>query len=254
MDITLIGAGNLATHLGTALQGAGHTIRQVYSRTEASASTLAERLQCSHTTAIDGISNGSDLYIISVKDSALQQLADQFTRVSPDALFVHTAGSMPMDVLPSRRRGVLYPMQTFTKQREVDFSVIPCFTEANNEADLSLLNTLCSGISRQVIPLSSDDRKWLHVSAVFCCNFLNHCIALGSEVLQQHGIPFSVMLPLVSETVAKLQHLTPSEAQTGPAIRHDENVIQRHLALLADNPQLRDFYEQATRSIQSLNG
>lgn len=254
MDITIIGAGNLATHLSTALQGAGHNIRQVYSRTEASASTLAERLHCSYTTTIDGIRTDSQLYIISIKDSALQQLADRFTAISPDALFVHTAGSMPMDVLTSRRRGVLYPMQTFTKARQVDFSIIPCFIEANNEADETLLMQLCNGISRQVIRLSSDDRKWLHVSAVFCCNFLNHCIALGSDVLQQHGIPFSVMMPLISETIAKLHHLTPAEAQTGPAIRHDENVIQRHLALLADNPQLHDFYEQATRSIQSLNG
>ena len=165
-------------------------------------------------------------------------------------LFVHTAGSVSMDVLPVERRGVFYPMQTFSKNKEVDFSVIPCFVEAKEKDDLQLLKTLAKTISDSVYELNSENRKYLHLAAVFCCNFANHCFSMGAELLKKHGnIPFNVMLPLIDETAAKLYSMSPREAQTGPAVRWDENVIAKQMQLLADTPDMQKMYELMSKSI-----
>jgi predicted short-subunit dehydrogenase-like oxidoreductase (DUF2520 family) len=250
MRIVLIGAGNLATNLGKALFHAGHEIVQVWSRTEESARTLADVLKCASTTDLKEVENTADVFIISVKDSVLSSIASSLKEGREGQLFVHTAGSMPMDTLPFERRGVFYPMQTFSKSKEVDFSVIPCFIEAKGEEDLQLLKTLALTISDTVYELDSENRKYLHLSAVFCCNFANHCYSLGAELLKKHGdIPFSVMLPLIDETASKLYSMSPREAQTGPAVRWDTNVIEKHLQLLADTPDMQKIYELMSKSI-----
>lgn len=250
MRIVLIGAGNLATNLGKALFHAGHEIVQVWSRTEESARALADVLKCASTTDLKGVENTADVFIISVKDSVLSSIASSLKEGREGQLFVHTAGSMPMDTLPFERRGVFYPMQTFSKSKEVDFSVIPCFVEAKREEDMQLLKTLALTISDTVYELDSENRKYLHLSAVFCCNFANHCYSLGAELLKKHGdIPFSVMLPLIDETASKLYSMSPREAQTGPAVRWDTNVIEKHLQLLADTPDMQKIYELMSKSI-----
>jgi predicted short-subunit dehydrogenase-like oxidoreductase (DUF2520 family) len=180
----------------------------------------------------------------------LSSIASSLKEGREGQLFVQTAGSMPMDTLPFERRGVFYPMQTFSKSKEVDFSVIPCFVEAKEEADSQLLKTLALTISDTVYELDSENRKYLHLSAVFCCNFANHCYSLGAELLKKHGdIPFSVMLPLIDETASKLYSMSPREAQTGPAVRWDTNVIEKHLQLLADTPDMQKIYELMSKSI-----
>lgn len=250
MKIVLVGAGNLATNLGKALKRAGHEIVQVYSRTEESAAALAESLQCPYTTALDEVADGGDTYIISVKDSALQAVAEKIAGGHPDRLVVHTAGSMPMEAIPSQRRGVFYPMQTFSKRREVDFRSIPCFVEASQEDDSRVLMGLARSVSDVVHELSSENRKYLHLAAVFCCNFANRCFAVGEKLLREHGdVPFSVMLPLIDETARKVHSLSPREAQTGPAVRWDTNVIDKHLALLSPTPDLQDVYELLSKGI-----
>lgn len=250
MRIVLIGAGNLATNLGKALFHAGHEIVQVWSRTEESARALADVLKCASTTDLKEVEHTADVFIISVKDSVLSSIASSLKEGREGQLFVHTAGSMPMDTLPFERRGVFYPMQTFSKSKEVDFSVIPCFIEAKREGDLQLLKTLALTISDTVYELDSENRKYLHLSAVFCCNFANHCYSLGAELLKKHGdIPFSVMLPLIDETASKLYSMSPREAQTGPAVRWDTNVIEKHLQLLADTPDMQKIYELMSKSI-----
>lgn len=250
MKVVLIGAGNLATNLGKALFRAGHEIVQVYSRTEASASSLAEVLQCAYTADLHQIVKQADIFIISVKDSALSDVASALQEGREGQLFVHTAGSMPMDILPFERRGVFYPMQTFSKNKEVDFSVIPCFVEAKKEKDAQCLKTLATTISDTVYELDSENRKYLHLSAVFCCNFANHCFSLGAQLLKEHGdIPFNVMLPLIDETASKLYSMSPREAQTGPALRWDENVIAKQIQLLADHPDMQKIYELMSKSI-----
>ena len=253
MKIVLIGAGNLATHLGKALHAAGHDMVQVFSRTMQSAETLASFLDAEPLTDMAQVRDDADVYIFSVKDSALEQLISQLCG-GEKKVFLHTAGSMPMSVFRGKalHYGVLYPMQTFSKQREVDFSIIPCFIEANDEFALKQIEGLAGQISRRVFQLSSEDRKYLHLSAVFACNFANHCYAASQELLQQHGIPFDVMLPLIDETAAKVHGMTPKEAQTGPAVRYDENVIGKQIQLLENQPYFQKIYDCMSKSIHEL--
>lgn len=253
MKIVLIGAGNLATHLGKALHAAGHDMVQVFSRTMQSAETLASLLNAEPLTDMAQVRDDADVYIFSVKDSALEQLISRLCG-DEEKVFLHTAGSMPMSVFQGKalHYGVLYPMQTFSKQREVDFSIIPCFIEANDEFALKQIEGLAGQISHRVYQLSSEDRKYLHLSAVFACNFANHCYAASQELLQQHGIPFDVMLPLIDETAAKVHGMTPKEAQTGPAVRYDENVIGKQIQLLENQPYFQKIYDCMSKSIHEL--
>ena len=253
MKIVLIAAGNLATHLGKALHAAGHDMVQVFSRTMQSAETLASLLDAEPLTDMAQVRDDADVYIFSVKDSALEQLISQLCG-GEKKVFLHTAGSMPMSVFREKalHYGVLYPMQTFSKQREVDFSIIPCFIEANDEFALKQIEGLAGQISHRVYQLSSEDRKYLHLSAVFACNFANHCYAASQELLQQHGIPFDVMLPLIDETAAKVHGMTPKEAQTGPAVRYDENVIGKQIRLLENQPYFQKIYDCMSKSIHEL--
>lgn len=253
MKIVLIGAGNLATHLGKALHAAGHDMVQVFSRTMQSAETLASLLDAEPLTDMAQVRDDADVYIFSVKDSALEQLISQLCG-GEKKVFLHTAGSMPMSVFRGKalHYGVLYPMQTFSKQREVDFSIIPCFIEANDEFALKQIEGLAGQISHRVFQLSSEDRRYLHLSAVFACNFANHCYAASQELLQQHGIPFDVMLPLIDETAAKVHGMTPKEAQTGPAVRYDENVIGKQIQLLENQPYFQKIYDCMSKSIHEL--
>ena len=249
MQIVFIGAGNLATNLATALKKAGHIIKQVYSKTEKSASALGIFLQCPHTSNIKQIERNADLYIVALKDSILQEVANEIIKGREGSLWVHTSGSTEMDVLNCERRGVFYPMQTFSKTRIIDFATIPCFLEANKDEDLETLKYLANSISSNVSVVSSSDRKYLHLSAVFCCNFVNHTIAIGEKLLRVHGIDFKVMLPLIEETIKKLNDLSPIEAQTGPAIRWDENIMMKHKELLSEDHVLQNIYDIFSKNI-----
>ncbi len=223
MKVVLIGRGRLATNLLAALQQAGHEVVSINSRT------------------LEGLPLEADAFIVAVKDSALEEVIRRATKGREQQLFLHTAGSMPMSLFEGHtsRYGVFYPMQTFSKERLVDFAEIPVFIEGADPA----IRPLAESISRRVYELSTEARKYLHLSAVFSCNFVNHCYALSAELLEQHGLPFDVMLPLIDETARKVHELHPHDAQTGPAVRYDENVIRMQSALLADNPELQQIYE-----------
>lgn len=253
MRVVFIGAGNLATQLSRAMQNAGYDIEQVYSRTEESASVLARRLGCSYTTSLDDIFPEADMYMVALKDSALTELLPQITAGKPEnSLFVHTAGSMPMYIWKGHARhyGVFYPMQTFSKARDVDFAVIPIFIEAGQDTDLEALKRLGNTLSETVMEADSELRRHAHLAAVFVCNFANHMFAIGEHLLQEHQLPFRVMYPLLKETAEKvLGGMRPSEAQTGPAVRYDENVMGKHSLLLSAYPVWRDLYERISKSI-----
>lgn len=252
--VVLIGAGNVATHLGTALQKAGYSLLQVYSRTEESAAALANRLDVPFVTSLEEVCCDADMYIVALKDTALQTLVPQIVKGREDALFVHTAGSMPMLLWEgyARRYGVFYPMQTFSKQREVDWQQVPVFVEASCTESLEMLKALAVKCTPKVYEASSEQRKYLHIAAVFACNFSNHMYALCDHLLSRQGIPFEVMLPLIDETARKVHELRPQEAQTGPAIRYDENVINRHLEMLENEPGVQELYEKISKSIYNL--
>ncbi|WP_314740886.1 Rossmann-like and DUF2520 domain-containing protein [Hoylesella pleuritidis] len=251
MRIVLIGAGNLATQLGLALATAGHDIVQVFSRTMASAMELSSLVRASPIIDIHHIVADADLYIVAIKDSILTEMIPCLCQDRGEGVFVHTAGSIPIDVFQgaARHYGVLYPMQTFSKYKRVNFREIPCFVEGNDEFAVNRLNVVCASISDRVTYLVSADRRYLHLSAVFACNFVNHCYDIASEILLKHNLPFDTLLPLIDETACKVHMLAPREAQTGPAVRYDTNVIQAQAMLLKDNPQVKDLYERLSRNI-----
>lgn len=255
MNLTILGAGNLATNLTVALKKAGHTISCVFSRTVESAKTLADLIDSEYTTDLNKIKHDSDIYVIAVKDDAIKQLACKLKKQIPDALIVHTAGSITADVIPEGRRGVFYPMQTFSKKRIVDFKLIPVFIEAESKSDLSILKELASSLSERVTEVNSEQRKILHLAAVFCCNFANHCAAISEKILNRYDISFDVMLPLINETIAKLNKISPQEAQTGPAVRNDHTVMDAHIELLKEmnEPQLAKIYKLLSDDIHSLH-
>ncbi len=249
MKIILIGAGNLATRLAVALQTKGLVPACVFSRTEESARQLSERLgHCPYTTDIAHVPADGDLYIFAIKDSALHDLLPRIP--ANRGLWVHTAGSVDKEIFRpfTNRYGVLYPMQTFSKEREVDFSEIPVFIEANNQNDADLLHGLAGKLSNKVYRADSEQRKYLHLAAVFACNFTNHLYTLCDRILAEHGLPFESMLPLIHETAAKVAQMPPAQAQTGPAIRYDRNIIEKQEALLSD-PLMREIYSLISRSI-----
>lgn len=252
--IALIGAGNVATHLGKAWQRSGCTVVQVYSRTEQSASELATCLGVPFVTSLDEVCTDADIYVVAVKDAVLQELIPVLVKGREAALFVHTAGSMPMAVWQgvAPRHGVLYPMQTFSKAREVDFTSVSFFVEANHQADKEALKELAGTLSPKVYEATSAQRTYLHMAAVFACNFANHMYTLSARLLEKNGLPFDAMLPLIDETARKVHGLHPHDAQTGPAIRGDENVMGKHLAMLADDPEVKEIYRIISNSIQEL--
>src|SRR5574344_22605 len=255
MKIVLIGAGNLATNLGKALLSAGHDILQVYSRTSEAASTLATAVGGAPTTDINSVNPNADIYILSVKDSVLAEIIPTLCKGKEKKLFVHTAGSMPMDIFKGMalHYGVLYPMQTFSMERELDFSKIPVFVEGNDELALQTATELAHSVSQMVYELNSEDRKHLHLAAVFASNFVNHCYALSADILEKHGLDFSVMLPLIDEVADKVHQLSPKDAQTGPALRYDENVIRSQSQLLRTNPIVKEIYDRMSLSIHNMS-
>ena len=252
--IVLVGAGNVATHLGMAWQKAGYEVVQVYSRTSDSALELANRLGVGYTTSLEEICNDADVYVVMVKDAVLQELIPSVVKGREDAMFVHTAGSMPMSVWEGHalRHGVLYPMQTFSKAREVDFNSVSFFVEANGDSDLMVLKDMASALSPKVYEATSAQRTSLHMAAVFACNFTNHMYALSARLLEKNGLPFDAMLPLIDETARKVHELHPQDAQTGPAVRRDENVMGKHLTMLTDEPEIKEIYKMISDSIQKL--
>lgn len=248
MKIVFIGAGNLATRLSLAMQRVGMQIGQVYSHTEASARQLATRLGCPWTNDLSALQEDGDLYVFSLKDTVL---SDVISKVKPNnGMWVHTAGSMPMSVFEGYAQcfGVLYPLQTFSKGRNVNFDVIPIFLEANTDKNADYLKNIASALSENVRFMSSEKRRSLHLAAVFACNFTNHIYTLSYKLLENESIPADVLLPLIDETVSKIHSMPPAAAQTGPAIRYDENVINKHLAML-DDPDMQAIYRLLSQSI-----
>ena len=252
--VVIVGAGNLATNLGVALHSRGIKVEQVFSRTEKSAESLAVRLGCGWTTSLNDIIVGADLYVVSIKDNALDAVIPKVIEKAAGGIVVHTAGSVPLDIFGNTdaAHGVFYPMQTFSKQKTVDFNDISIFVEASDEQTCETLESFSRKLTDKVYRLDSDTRRYLHVAAVFACNFANHCFALAGDLLSAHDIPFSVMLPLIRETVDKLNVLSPREAQTGPAARRDVDVMRKHLELI-NSPDVRNIYEMMSRSIMQID-
>lgn len=253
--IVFIGCGNLATHLSQALLNEGEChILQLYSRTEQSASTLSARLgQIPYTTELSDINDEADLYICALKDSVIEEVLEKATILRGKRI-VHTAGSIVATILSkfTSDYGVFYPLQSFSKMKEVDFRKIPLFIEASSQEFQNDLMALASRISEKNYLLDSEQRKKIHLSAVFVSNFVNHLYAIGEKMMAEAGVPFDALLPLIEEVAEKVHTVSPQSAQTGPAIRRDENVLTMHESMLKEHPEWLLLYKELTRSIQNM--
>jgi predicted short-subunit dehydrogenase-like oxidoreductase (DUF2520 family) len=249
IKVCFIGAGNLATQLSKNLVANGISVSQIYSRTISSAQELASQLGVKYTSTITDIDKSADTYIVALKDSVIDDVLAQYD--FNNKLVVHCAGSISIEVLEkhSTNIGVFYPLQTFSKVRDIEFSNIPVLIEANTKSNEDLLINLARLISNQVSILNSEKRKYLHISAVFACNFVNHFYNLSAQILNSKDIDFDVLRPLILETAEKVQTLDPATAQTGPAVRFDENVISSHLKELEGIDNYAELYKSISKSI-----
>lgn len=251
--IIFIGAGNVATHLALAFHKKGYIISQVYSRRISTASTLAKSLKCTYTDAISAIDTTADIYIIAVKDDAVSEIAD--TLRLKNKIVVHTSGSVPMDVLKpvSKNYGVFYPLQTFSKNKKVNFTNVPVCIESANASTLESLISLARSISDNVQKINSEQRKVIHLAAVFACNFSNHLYAIADNILIANELSLDILKPLIEETATKIMYNAPASVQTGPAIRKDKETINSHLQLLQGNKEYQRLYQLLSKSIIELD-
>ena len=249
--LTLVGAGNVAWHMGKALSQKGYVIKQVLDRTASSSKQLANELKAELSgTPEDGIA-GADACLICVSDDAIAAVIEQLK--PGNCLLMHTAGSVPLDVFRKNadNYGVLYPLQTFTKGRPLDYSRIPFLTEANTPGNLNLINQIASSVSNHVMEANSTQRLFIHLAAIFASNFSNHMYALAEKLAAEYNMPFDLLKPLIAETTAKAMDMSPQKAQTGPAARGNVKVIEKHLELLKDHPGMQELYRMISKSIGS---
>lgn len=251
-NITFIGAGNVAWHLAQALYDAGHHIVQVYSRSMESAVQLARLVGAKATNSFDEIEASSHIYIYALKDDALQWVVNHIN--VDKGLHIHTSGSMPMSVFAAskQRYGCMYPLQTFSKGKSVDFRKVPFFIEANSKGDEVLVSDLVRSVSQKVYSLSSEDRPTIHLAGVLVSNFTNLMYWKAAKLLEEKKIPFDVMKGLMTEAVNKAKLIGPENAQTGPAVRDDRRVMDKHLQMLASDPQWQEVYILLSELIQQM--
>lgn len=249
INLVILGAGNVATHLAKAFSNAENVkLKQVYNHRPES--LLPFKSFVATTTDINQLEK-ADVYLIALKDDVISEVAGLLNDNA--SLVLHTSGSVPLEALNRfKNHGVFYPVQTFSKKKEVNFREIPVCLEANSPENLEVLKDLAEKISNKIYEIDSEQRKALHLAAVFVNNFTNHLYSLGAEICRKNKISFEILKPLIRETVDKLESLSPQEAQTGPALRNDKQTISRHLALL--EPKRQELYKILTQSIQEFNG
>lgn len=244
--VIIIGSGNVAQHLISAFaKSTAVELIQVYSRQKEALSHLldAAKIATDFNQLLE-----ADLYIIAVSDDAIATVSSQLP--FKDRFVVHTSGSVALDALDTKnRKGVFYPLQTFSKDKPVDFKTIPICLESENATDFQLLEKVAKDLSDKVFAISSEQRKALHVAAVFVNNFVNHLYQIGNEICNENQIPFEILKPLILETALKINTLSPAEAQTGPAKRNDVKTIEAHQLFLSNEKQAT-IYKILTQSIQ----
>mgnify|MGYP003599584065 FL=1 len=247
MQIVLIGSGNVAFHLAKAFTEAQIPVSQIFGRNTTELQKISEQFSIPFSTETLA---DADLYIISVSDSSITEVSSLIK--NKNALVTHTSGSVSREALNGNyRKSVFYPLQTFSKSKNLDYSKIPFFIDAENENDEEILKNLASKISKNVMLANDEKRKYIHLTAVFACNFVNHLYARAKEISDSQGIPFDYFLPLIDETTQKIHELEPKLAQTGPAIRNDEKVLKLHESLLTDEEKLK-IYKTLNESIKKM--
>jgi predicted short-subunit dehydrogenase-like oxidoreductase (DUF2520 family) len=248
MDIVIVGTGNTATVLGRKLKNAGHRIVQVFGRDSTAASELAYALGTESTNYWNVVTRNADLYILAVSDIVVEDVFQELQL--SDKIVVHTAASVPLGVLKGKtaRYGVFYPLQSLKKEVH-HLPDIPIIIDASDNRTLDLLENLARTISSRVFVAGDEMRVKLHLAAVMVNNFTNHLYALMETYCREEGLDFHLLLPLIKETASRLDDVSPSKTQTGPAVRNDTTTIEKHLDLLQKYPQLKRMYELFTESI-----
>ncbi|MDH5476534.1 MAG: DUF2520 domain-containing protein [Cyclobacteriaceae bacterium] len=252
MKISFVGAGNVAWHLAPAFENVGHKVIEVYSRDSTNAKKLSSRLyEAKPITSLDLSKSEAQLLVIALADDAIEEVLKEL--IIPDnTIVVHTSGSKELAVLnfiPTSNTGVFYPLQTFSKSKKVDFNTLPILIESEEKSTLKILLKLGKAISKNVTKVSSSSRKALHISAVFASNFTNHMLSISSELLKDNSLDFSLLKPLIIETINKSLAIGPLQAQTGPARRHDLGILENHKEYLSSQPELAEIYHVISQHI-----
>jgi predicted short-subunit dehydrogenase-like oxidoreductase (DUF2520 family) len=248
-DIILIGTGHAATVLGRLFRQRGYSIRQVFGRDRNAATELALELDAGAVSSAAEISRNGDLCVVAISDTALYEIGDWMPRLSMPV--AHTAGSVSIGVLAglSSDYGVLYPLQSL-RRNQAEIPEIPFLVEGNTRGMEHLLRAVARNLSGMVSHAGEEERRRMHLAAVFTSNFFNHLCTLAEDFCAQEGIDFRMLLPLLEETVARMETERPGKLQTGPALRGDQPTLDRHLDILKGKKQMRDIYALMTNSIQ----
>ena len=244
ISVVIVGSGNVAKHLiKSFIRIDNINLKQVYTRNSKDEALLNNTVA---TTNDLSLIKEADITIIAVRDDAIANISSQIK----NPLVVHTSGSVEMKALKNAsNKGVFYPLQSFSKQKEINFKNMPICLEAEHKHDLIKLEKLASLLQGDVYYLSSLQRKKIHVAAVFVNNFTNHMYTIAYDICEEHNVPFDILKPLILETSDKIKKLTPKDAQTGPAKRSDEETIKNHLNLLSETQQ--ELYLKIIQSIKN---
>ncbi|MBK6483082.1 MAG: DUF2520 domain-containing protein [Chitinophagaceae bacterium] len=248
--IVIIGSGNVGYQMAWHLHNAGHQIIQVFSRHLPSAKWIGNLMDIPCTDSYSEISQEADIYLVTVKDDAISDVAEQLKLNGQ--VIAHTSGSVPGSVLKnvSDNFGIFYPLQTLSRNVSVDFSTIPICVDASNAATLHILRDLGGTLTGKIIEVNDEQRFAIHVAAVFANNFTNHLFSISQMILEQSGLSFEIFKPLINETVRKIQNHDPLNVQTGPAVRRDNLTIENHLEYLKKDGRFAEIYKVLTADIQ----
>lgn len=252
MNVVIIGSGNVAWHLAPALENIGYKVMAVYSQNIDHAKELTERLyEATPTDSLDFGEISMSLFIIAVQDQAIEDVAKEL--ILPDeAIVVHTSGSQPLDLLnyiPTEHLGVFYPLQTFSKAKKVDFTHVPLLIESQDKLTKKTLTKIANQLSRKVLHVHSEDRRVLHISAVFACNLTNHLFTIAEKLLIDKDLDFNLLKPLITETINKSLEIGPRNSQTGPAIREDFETLEKQMQYLKENEDYAKIYRLINQNI-----
>lgn len=252
LNVTIIGSGNLAWHLAPALDNTEFAVKEVYSQTRKHAMALAERLyQAEVKATLDFTNSQSRIFIVAVSDDVIQEVAESIM-LPPGAVLVHTSGSQPLSILGYAHTlnvGVFYPLQTFTKNQKVNFKDIPIFIESENAETEKILMAMGKAISKKIQKVKSDQRKAIHVAAVFASNFTNHMVTIAEELLEDQKLSLDLLKPLIVETINKCLAIGPVKGQTGPAKRGDVEILDKHLQFLSHDEAVAEIYRAISQHI-----
>jgi predicted short-subunit dehydrogenase-like oxidoreductase (DUF2520 family) len=248
-NISFAGAGRVAFALCREMYHAGSRIDVIVSETETNGKSLADSCNATWSANLK-FPDSTDIIIVAVPDHRLKSVLNKIN-CRKETLVVHTAGSLGLDIFPSRidRKGIFYPLQTFTRGRRIVFKDLPFFLESSDKKSSAILSDLAGSIGGKVHFVDTEHRRMLHLAAIFVSNFSNHLLTMGKEVASKAGFTIDVLEPLIKETISKAMNIGPENSQTGPAVRNDQNTIEKHLELLSFSPELQRIYSEMTRSI-----